>query len=157
MIATLAVYRYLAYFLAIIATGGAIYLAIENHDTAQQQIGYDRAAAECRAAKTQADAAALAQERSMQKALQDAQNAATERQNKLRTDYAAAHTAALGLRRTVADLRDQLASAPAAACRATADTALVVFDDCAEKYRAVAEAADGHASDVKTLTDGWPR
>lgn len=140
---------------ALLAIGG-IWYGINVHDQAQQRLGYDRAVAEYKAAKSIADRAALVKERNMQKTKDEALNAATERETKIRADYAAAHAAAIGLQRTVADLRGQLATAPVEACRTTADAALAVFGECEDQYRAVATAAAGHASDVKTLSDAWP-
>lgn len=96
-------------------------------------------------------------EQSMEQKLNEAQNAAIARENALHADYVAAHTAVLGLRDTVTTLRGQLSSAPLEACRVTADLALKVFGDCTDQYREVAEAADRHASDARTLSDAWPR
>lgn len=134
-----------------------IWYGLHRWNTSQQQLGYDRAVGEYKTKKATADQAALVKERTMRKTVEDAQNAATERENKLRADYAAAHAAALGLRRTVADLRGQLATATVEACRATADAALAVFGECEAEYRTVAEAAAGHASDVETLSEAWPK
>lgn len=120
------------------------------------QARWDKARAGQLQAVIAAEQAARHKEQSMQQKLNEAQNAATEREKALRADYAAAHVAARGLRDTVAALRGQLATAPAEACRATADAALAVFGECSDRYRAVAEAADGHASDVETLTEAWP-
>jgi hypothetical protein len=141
---------------ALIAIAG-IWYGIHVHDQAQQQLGYDRAVAEYKAAKSIADRAALVKERNMQKQKDEALDAATERETKIRADYAAAHAAALGLQHNVADLRRQLATAPVEACRAISAAALVVFGECEAEYRAMAAAADEHASDVKTLSDAWPR
>lgn len=103
-----------------------------------------------------AELRARAKEQSLMNKALEAQNAATIRETKLRADYAAAHAAALGLRNTVDAIRGGLAAESAEACRATADAALAVFGECADKYRAVAEAADGHASDAAKLADAWP-
>ncbi|MCG9032640.1 hypothetical protein [Laribacter hongkongensis] len=68
---------------------------------------------------------------------------------------AAAGRAADGLRE-IASLRHGLSAATAEANRYTADSALDVFGECVERYRAVAQAADGHANDVMTLDQAWP-
>lgn len=104
-----------------------------------------------------ADMAARTKEQSLMTKLSEAQNAATEREKKIRADYDAAHRAALGLRDTVAALRRELPSTAADACRVTADAALTVFGECQDQYRALAENASGHASDVQTLTEAWPK
>lgn len=104
-----------------------------------------------------ADMAARTKEQSLITKLSEAQNAATEREKKIRADYDAAHRAALGLRDTVAALRRELPSAAADACRVTADATLAVFGECSAQLGEVAAAADSLASDRQTLIDAWPR
>jgi HD-GYP domain-containing protein (c-di-GMP phosphodiesterase class II) len=123
----------------------------------QQQIGYEKAVGEYAAKQLEAVQGARAAEKAIQQKLNEAQNAAAERETKLRDDYAAAHAAALGLRNTLAGLRNGLPTATAAACRQTSATALDVFGECTAAVERLAAAADGHASDVKTLTDAWPK
>ena len=60
-------------------------------------------------------------------------------------------------------LRVQLAEARAripGATRASLDqytaTLGIVFDQCEQAYQDLARAADGHASDARTLIDSWP-
>lgn len=107
-------------------------------------------------AALEAEQSARAKEQSMQQKIQEAQHAATERETKLRADADAARAAAGSLRDTVAALRGELSAAPAEACRVTADAALAVFGECADRYQRVAEAADRHASDAQLLADAWP-
>lgn len=104
-----------------------------------------------------AERAARAKEQTLMTQLNEAQNAATARETKLRADYAAAHAAANSLRHTIATIRSGLPSVSADACRATADAALAVFGECQDEYREVAKNATGHASDIQTLTDAWPK
>ena len=56
-----------------------------------------------------------------------------------------------------ADAAMRSAETSHAACIVTADAERVVLGQCSESYRSLAEVADGHASDVKTLTDACPR
>ena len=149
-------YRVLAGFVAMLAIVAGLYL-LGRHDGAKDvQADWDKEKLGLAQAVIEAYKLAQAEEQSMQHKLNEAQNAATEREKALRADYAAAHAAARGLRDTVTALRGQLAKASPEACRATADAALAVFGECADRYRTVAEAADGHASDVETLTEAWP-
>lgn len=84
-----------------------------------------------------------------------AQDAATRREALLRAD-------ADGVRRALASLHDAAADAlhaaaqSQAACLAHAATLSELFSASAKRYGDLAEKADGHASDVKTLTDAWP-
>lgn len=85
-----------------------------------------------------------------------AQEDAAEREKRMVADAAAAGRAADGLRSQIASLRRGLSAATAEANRRTADAALDVFQQCADEYRAVAQAADQHASDAVTLDQAWP-
>jgi Skp family chaperone for outer membrane proteins len=103
-----------------------------------------------------AESAAREKERALQTRLQDAQNEAAQREKTLRAAADNARAAAGGMRDTLADLQHRLPDITAAACRQTADTALAVLSECTDKYQRVAEAADGHASDARTLMEAWP-
>lgn len=104
-----------------------------------------------------AERAARAKEQTLMTQLNEAQNAATARETKLRADYAAAHATALGLRHTLATLGHGLPANTPAANRQTATTSLALLGECSATVEQLAAAADGHASDVKTLTDAWPK
>lgn len=114
-----------------------------------------------RATQTQAAFAAernaRAKEQILMTQLAEAQNAATLRETKLRADYAAAHAAANSLRHTIATIGHGLPTSTADANRQTAAAALAVFSDCSATVEQLAATADGHASDVQTLTDAWPK
>jgi hypothetical protein len=142
---------------AVLAFIVAIYFVGLIAGREQVQDKWDRAKAIQTQAALTAETAARIKEQSLMTQLAEAQNAATERETKLRADYAAAHATALGLRNTLADLRNGLPTASVAACRQTSATALDVFGECTATVERLAAAADGHASDVKTLTDAWPK
>ncbi len=95
-------------------------------------------------------------EAAMHAQVRKAQEDAQKREQKLVADAAAAGRAADGLRSQIASLRRGLSTAGAEANRRTADAALDVFQQCADEYRAVAQAADQHASDAMTLDQAWP-
>ena len=103
-----------------------------------------------------AEAATRAQEASFNQRLQDAQNAATKRETKLRTDAATARRTADGLRGTLYEFRASLPNAPTSALIARADTAAELLGACVNEYRGVAEAADRHAGDALMLQQAWP-
>ena len=104
-----------------------------------------------------AEAAARAQEASFNQRLQDAQNAATKRETKLRADAAAARRSVDGLRGTLYEFRASLPNAAPATVIARADTAAELLGACAARYADVAAAADAHASDALTLQQAWPK
>ena len=103
-----------------------------------------------------AEAATRAQEASFNQRLQDAQNAATKRETKLRADAAAARRTVDGLRGTLYEFRASLPNASTAALIARADTAAELFGACVNEYRSVAESADRHAADAVMMLEAWP-
>ena len=106
-------------------------------------------------AKAQADV--RAQELAFNQRLQDAQNAATKRETKLRADAAAARRTADGLRGTLYEFRASLPNAAPATVIARADSVADILGTCADEYRSVAEAADRHAADALMLREAWPK
>ena len=88
---------------------------------------------------------------------EEARKHAEQHAKQLAEDVAAAGVAADSLRQQVARLQRGLSSASAEANRRTADAALDVFQQCADRYRSVAAAADRHASDAVTLSEAWPQ
>lgn len=69
-----------------------------------------------------------------------------------------------GLRDELDGLRGDLATVPGRIRNATreavdqyASAATVVFDQCTRRYSEMAGAASGHASDVETLREAWPK
>jgi hypothetical protein len=88
--------------------------------------------------------------------LQEAQNEAAKRETELKAAARAADAAARGLRDDIATIRAELPTASTDACRATADAALAVFGECADRYRAVASDADQLANERDALIDAWP-
>lgn len=86
-----------------------------------------------------------------------AENAASERakENKILVDAVVRISASL--RDATATTRRGLPVASREACIKTADTGLALLDKCQAEYGRLAAAADGHVSDIKTLTEAWPK
>lgn len=87
------------------------------------------------------------------KALNDART----RETALRRDVAVASDAANSLRKQAADAARQLASQPPATVVIYATSAGDLLAECSAEYQRLAEKADGHAADVKTLIEAWPK
>lgn len=85
-----------------------------------------------------------------------AQNSATGRAVVLRRDAAAAQSSADGLRSDL-DATQRAASATIDACNYHSSTISQLLIESAAVNRELAQACDGHASDVRTLSDGWPK
>lgn len=62
-----------------------------------------------------------------------------------------------GLRGDLATVPDRIRNASREAVDQYATTASLVFDQCIRRYSEMAGAAQGHASDVQTLMDAWPK
>ena len=99
---------------------------------------------------------ARADERAINKTYQEALNAARTREAFLRRDADRARAESDGMREQAADAARRLTEAPPATVLEYATTANELFVDCGRRYTELAEKADGHATDVRTLTEAWP-
>ncbi len=143
---------------AAIAATGAWYVQgwriqgqVQQTNAALAQLKTDTAEQRTRAAASALNTYAL-----MESAKDAAIQAAAARAEKNRADAAS-------LRRQLDSLHHDLAAVPAriaAASRTAVDeyapAATVVFEQCSERYAALAAAADGHASDVRLMREAWP-
>lgn len=143
--------------LATLAAIGALLWGIHLLDQSRQQIGYERRVAEDNAALIKAQADALATERTLNQKLEVARHEATKRDQAIGRNAAAAGLAVEQLRHELAPFRDRLPGDPASPGDQRAATLAELFGDCAERYRGLAEKAIRHASDVRTLSEGWPK
>ena len=137
---------------AILAAASTWHIQAWRYDAQIESIKAHHAA---ESAKAQADV--RAQELAFNQKLQDAQNAATKRETKLRADAAAARRTADGLRGTLYEFRASLPNAAPATVIARADSVADILGTCADEYRSVAEAADRHAADALMLREAWPK
>ncbi len=87
---------------------------------------------------------------------QTAVNSARDRERVLRADLVAVRGASERLRTQASEAARRLAQAPAPAVLEYANTLGDVFAECSARYGEVAAAADGHASDARTLIEAWP-
>lgn len=142
---------------AMVAVVAGLLLGWHMLTSHYENIGYQRAVAEYSEKQRVAEQNARIREQQMLNQIRKAEQDAAEREKSLRAEFAAVQRSNLGLRNTVANLRANLPAIAADACRQTADAALAVFGDCAARLGELAQAADGHANDAKTLMDAWPR
>ncbi|MBO9679582.1 MAG: hypothetical protein J7556_15170 [Acidovorax sp.] len=106
--------------------------------------------------KLQAVTKTRADERAINKTYVEALNEARTRAIALGRDRDAARAESDGLRDQAADAARRLANAPPAAVLEYASTVNQLFAECSRSYQGMAGTADGHAGDVRTLTDAWP-
>ena len=83
-------------------------------------------------------------------------NAARARETFLRRDTDAARAESDSLREQLSYAARRIADAPPAAVAEYATTVGELLSVCSRERTLFAEKADGHASDVRTLTEAWP-
>ena len=90
---------------------------------------------------------------------QEAMDAKDVRITRLASDAAGALHSLDGLRSAVriAARRDSVPGAPISSDDQPTPAQAVVFLECAAAFVDLAKTSDGHASDVQTLSDAWPR
>lgn len=121
---------------------------------------YDAQIADIKAA--QAQAATLASEeaamnfRAITTKYEGALNAARTRETVLRRNADLARTESDGLRAQLTDAARRIAAAPPASVAEYATTVSHLFSDCSRRYQELGVQADGHAADVRALTEAWP-
>lgn len=101
--------------------------------------------------------AARITEQGWQSKLNEAQNAATQRETKLKSDAAAASATVVILRNKITAINSSLPSLTRDAVNQYAAVAGDVFAECTDRYSRLAETTDSINNDRQTLIDGWPR
>ena len=123
----------------------------------QQSIGYDRAVAEYNVKLIAAKDAADKETARLTLQLKEAQDGQAKRDQTIRATAAAAASASTGLLNALDTIRNSVSGATTDALRHTATTLANVFGECQDRYRSVAEKADRHSSDSRTLMEAWPK
>jgi hypothetical protein len=116
----------------------------------------DRMNAEASQALAEAGKNAMLESARMQKLKDDALDEANKTAQKNAQAAASARSELERLRRELAN-RATVANATCASTRDYASTLAVIFGECATRIGEMAEAADGHALDSRTLQQSWPR
>ncbi|MDB5853309.1 MAG: hypothetical protein JWR22_1350 [Herminiimonas sp.] len=137
--------------MAGVAFGAHVFLNYER------QIGYDKAVAEYKVKEIEAREAAAEKTALMQKQIDEATQNAQAREQTIKTLAAGAVRASGGLHDTIAAISRGVPSATIDALRLSTTTLARVLNDCQNTYRGMAEIADRHASDTRTLTEAWPK
>lgn len=89
--------------------------------------------------------------------IENARINAQSREARLKKDVAVAQSAVGGLRNDLRAMQARLATSPNETCLSTAIAIGDLLSQCGEDYQSMAEIADRHASDVKTLIEAWPK
>ena len=123
----------------------------------EQNIGYQKAVAEYNVKLLAAKEAADKREQELSAQVQEAQANGLKREETIKALAAAVGKSSDSLRNTANAIRLGLPHATVEAARTAADAFATVFTDCQGRYADVAAKADGHASDVRTLEEAWPK
>lgn len=141
---------------AALATAGK--LEWDSHETARELEKKEAYVAQLEATIANANAVSARVHAENEVRVREATDAAARRQRYLVADIANADDELSRLHALVSLYADN--AGPGTSDRTPADHYTATFAElllqCGERYTAVAAAADGHASDVKTLVDAWP-
>lgn len=134
---------------------GVIY---EVHQFLEHERDIGRAEVQARwdAQTTKDKEAARLETARLAKQSEDAEKNGATREQTIRTLAAAAGSANLSLRDTLAAIRSGVPSATVDSLGKSVAALSTVLADCSGRYQGMAEIADRHASDVKTLSEAWP-
>jgi hypothetical protein len=139
---------------ALIGAGGA--WGVQGMRIDLLRITHDATVARAQEAAKASELAAAQQELKWAKEKDDAENEARKRLAQAETERAALAAATGRLRRDAATLRARLAGASATAHLDAGATTGELLATCAEEYRSMADQAQRHANDVRTLIAAWP-
>lgn len=135
----------------------ALLFAWNWHIDHERNIGYQKAVAEYNVKLLAAKEAADKREQELSAQVQEAQANGLKREETIKALAAAVGKSSDSLRNTANAIRLGLPNATVEAARTAADAFAAVFTDCQRRYADVAEKADGHANDVRTLEEAWPK
>jgi hypothetical protein len=133
-------------------------LSFGVHELLEHERDIGRAEIQARWDKQNVDDAALKLQRETELKNQVAA-AVTEGKNReeiIRTLAAGSSNASNSLRNTLATISGSVPSATVEALRFSTTTLASVLSECQGRYRDLAEKADRHTSDVKTMMQAWP-
>lgn len=143
--------------LLIAAVAVALGFAWNGFIKHEQNVGYQKAVAEYNVKLIEAKERADKRERELTAQVKEAQDNGLKREETIRTLAAAVGKSSDSLLNTANAIRLGLPNATVEAARTAADAFAAVFTDCQRRYADVAEKADGHANDYRTLSEAWPK
>ena len=147
----------LAAFFIAVSIGFGIAWNIQGIRLDSLDVAFNRYQAEVEMNAATAKRAALDKEKFWLGEIENARINAKSREARLKRDVANAQSAVVGLRNELGTLQARLATSTDEAVLNAAASIGALFVQCADDYRAMAEIADRHASDVQTLTEAWPK
>jgi hypothetical protein len=156
LLARLAPYKLLFEVIVIGALAAGVLYGVHEFLEHERDIGRNEVQARWDAQQKKDIDAARLHEAELTAQLDRALQEGANREALIRTLAAGSSAANLGLRDTLAAIRAGVPNASADALGKSVATLSTVLADCSGRYQALAERADRHASDVKTLQYAWP-
>lgn len=147
----------LAAFVGAVAIGFGIAWNLQGMRLDALEIEFKQYQNEVERNAVAAKRAAMDKEQFWKQEVENARINAQSREARLKRDAANAQSAVVGLRNELGTLQARLATSTDEAVLNTAASIGALFVQCADDYRAMAEVADRHASDVQTLIEAWPK
>lgn len=157
MIALLARYKLLIEIVLIGALAAGAAYGVHEFLEHERQVGRDEVQSRWDKQQALDKEAARVKEAEFETRLNEAIQNGVVREQTIRTLAAASGNANLGLRDTLAAIRDGVPGATVEALGKSVTALSSVLAKCTGRYIDVAERADRHASDAKTLSDAWPK
>lgn len=156
MIDALARYKIAAEIMAALAVLAGLLYGFHVFCESQRQIGRNEVQSEWNldTARRAAADAKLSAER--ERNINQAVTQGVQREAIIKTLAAGSAASAASLRDAIKAQRDSNNTATVETLINRANTAGDLLGDCAARYRSVAEKADRHANDVRTLIEAWP-
>lgn len=153
----LAPYKLLFEILLIGALAGGVMYGVHQLLEHERDIGRNEVRAEYAVKLAEVKDAAHRRETELITQRDEAVKNANDREQTIRTVAAGGAAASIGLRDTIASIRDSVSSATNEALGKSVVSLSTVLTDCQGRYRALAERADRHANDARTLDEAWPK
>lgn len=123
---------------------------------AQKEKGREEIRKEYAAKLVEAKEASAKVEGVLREQLNLANQNANSREQIIRNLASSSGASSVGLRDALNSMRDGAASASSETLVNSTRTLSTLLADCQGRYRELAEKADRHASDAKTLSEAWP-
>ncbi|UGQ45071.1 DUF2514 family protein [Massilia endophytica] len=149
--------RLLAYGAGALILLTAATWAIHSYNEGLREQGREEVRRQYAAALAAAKELAREKEKFWHQKTEEARKNANERDITIRNLATAAGASSSSLREYLSGLSRAAAGATADANRNSTVALAAVLDNCQTRYRELAEKADRHVNDVRTLQEAWPQ
>lgn len=155
--ATLSRYKLVAEIIVFGALAIGVVWGIHEFLEHEREIGRAEVRKEWKEQEVAAKEASRIRETELLKQRDDAVAKRDEREITIRNLAAGSSAASLSLRDTLNAINTGVPTATIETLRQSTATLSTVLNECQARYRGLAEKADRHANDAKTLDDAWPQ